>query len=46
MATPKRTPIERSAIKGIGNLTRNNQLSPKAQKETSRRVSRKVKNVK
>lgn len=46
MGTPKRSPIERASIKGIGDLRRKNQLTPKAQKETHERVSRKARKLK
>lgn len=46
MGTPKRSPIARASIKGIGDLRRKNQLAPKTQKEMSERVSRKAKKLK
>lgn len=46
MPAPKRSPIERASIKGIGHLGRKNQLSPKAQKEMHERVSRKARKLK
>ena len=46
MGTPKRSPIERASIKGIGDLRRKNQLTPKAQKESADRINRKAKKLK
>jgi len=46
MGTPKRSPIARGSIKGIGNLSRKDQLTPRAQKETSERISRKARKLK
>ena len=46
MPAPKRSPIERASIKGIGNLGRKNQLSPKAQREIHKRVSRRARELK
>jgi len=48
MGTPKRSPIERASIKGIGDLRRKREtlLSPKAQRETHERVSRKARKLK
>ncbi len=46
MGTPKRSPIARASIKGIGDLRRKDQLAPKAQKEMSERISRKARKLK
>lgn len=46
MGTPKRSPIEREAIKGIGDLRRKNQFTPKAQKGIHDRVNRKARKLK
>jgi len=48
MGTPKRSPIEKASIEGIGDLRRKPEtlLSPKAQKEIHERVSRKAKKLK
>jgi len=46
MGTPKRSPIERATIKGIGDLRRRNQLSRGGQKGISNRVSRRVRKLK
>jgi len=46
MGTPKRSPIERASIKGIGDLRRRNQLSRGGQKGISNRVSRRVRKLK
>lgn len=42
MGTPKRPPAARKVIKGIGNLTRSKQLTPKGQKEIFKRTTRKL----
>ena len=48
MPAPKRSPIERASIKGIGDLRRKPETlaSPKAQKEIHERVSRKARKLK
>lgn len=46
MGTPKRSPIERASIKGIGDLRRRNQLSRKGQEGISKRVSRRARKLK
>lgn len=46
MPAPKRSPIARASIKGIGHLGRKDQLTPKAQKEIHDRVSRKARKLK
>ncbi len=46
MPTPKRSPIERASIEGIGDLRRNNQLSREGQKGIGKRVSRRAKKLK
>jgi len=48
MGTPKRSPIERASIKGIGDLRRRRDtlLSPKAQMDMQKRVSRRARKMK
>ena len=46
MGTPKRSPIERASIKGIGDLRRKKQLSREGQKEIAKRVSRRARELK
>jgi dCMP deaminase len=46
MGTPKRSPIERASIKGIGDLRRKNQLSRGGQKGIGKRVSRRARDLK
>lgn len=46
MGTPKRSPIQRSSIKGIGDLRRKNQFTPEAEKQMIKRTSRKIRKSK
>ena len=48
MGTPKRSPIERASVKGIGDLRRRRDtlLSPKAQVEMQKRVSHRARKLK
>jgi hypothetical protein len=46
MGTPKRSPIERASIAGIGDLRRKNQLSREGQKGIGKRVSRRARKLK
>ena len=46
MPAPKRSPIERASIEGIGDLRRKNQMSREAQKGISKRVSRRARKLK
>jgi dCMP deaminase len=46
MGTPKRSPIERASIKGIGDLRRRKQLSREGQKGIGKRVSGRARKLK
>ncbi len=46
MPTPKRSPVGRASIKGIGDLRRKNQLSREGQKGIAKRVSRRARELK
>ena len=46
MGTPKRSPIARASIKGIGHLGLKDQLSREGQKGIGKRVSRRARELK